>query len=71
MRIGILGSGDVGCRLGDGFIEEPGETIEFESELLTVGSRLARFILIIHLILTFQYKIYLQRVSLLHLKIVG
>lgn len=51
MRIGILGSGDVGCRLGDGFIE-PGETIEFESELLTVGSRLARFILIIHLILT-------------------
>ena len=42
MRIGILGSGDVGCRLGDGFIE-PGETIEFESELLTVGSRLARY----------------------------
>jgi hypothetical protein len=51
MRIGILASGYVGCRLGDGFIE-PGETIEFESELLTVGSRLARFILIFHLILT-------------------
>jgi hypothetical protein len=51
MRIGILGSADVGCRLGDGFIEL-GETVEFESELLTVGSRVVRFILIIHLILT-------------------
>jgi hypothetical protein len=50
MRIEILGSEDVGYRLDDGFIEH-GETIEFESELLTVGSRRARFILIIHLIL--------------------
>lgn len=41
----------MGCRSGDGFIEL-GKTNEFESELLTVGSRLARFILIIHLILT-------------------
>jgi hypothetical protein len=69
MRIGILGSADVGCRLGDGFIE-PGETIEFESELLTVGSRLARFILIIPDPNHSNTKIYLHRLTLLHLKFV-
>jgi hypothetical protein len=35
MRIGILGFRDVGCGLADGFIE-PGETIEFGSEFLTI-----------------------------------